>query len=772
MYFRIIRNDFSKSKFITMTIMFFVAIAAMLVSLAVILTVNLSSALDMLMTKAKTPHFMQMHAGNIDIGRLTSFAEQHNNVDQFQVVEFLNIDGAKIIVGNTSLQNSVQDNGLSIQSEKFDYILDLEGNKINVSDGELFVPISYMRDNAIKIGDKAAISEKEFTVAGFLRDSLMNSTLSSSKRFLISENDYGSLKQAGNVEYLIEFRLKDLSGLGSFETSYASAGLEANGPTVTYSLFKMMNALSDGLMIAIILFISALVIVIALLCIRFTLLAKIDDDYREIGVMKAIGIRVSDMKKIYLAKYAMIAVAGGIVGFMLSLMFKGLLLENIRLYMGTIENSYNTLLTGIIGILVIIILIIAYVSVVLQRFRKISAVEAMRFGTAQENNKSSKHFVLHKNRLFHTNIFLGINDVFTKKKLYTTMLTVLVLATFIMIVPFNLYKTISSKNFIEYMGIGNYDMRIDIQQGDNILKKTQEVVKLIDNDSNISQYVVLTTKMFKMKMEDGTEENIKIELGNQTVFPIKYSKGRAPEVDNEIALSILNAGEINKKVGDVLTLVIEGKEKDFVVSGIYSDLTNGGKTAKAVFVNHSAGIIWSVICAKFIDPTLVGSKVQEYTNIFHSVKTSDVNHFVKQTFGSTIDSVKLASYMAVMIALLIMVLVILLFMKMLVVKDKYSIAIMKTLGFTNFDIKVQYVTRSVFVLLVGIIFGTLLANTLGETLAGKMISSFGVASFEFTIHPIAAYILFPFIMLCVVLIATLIGTAGAGRVKISQSIKG
>ena len=176
--------------------MIFVAVAAMLVSLAAILVVNLSGALDTLMTKAKTPHFMQMHSGEMDTARLTSFAEQNSNVDEFQVLEFLNIDGAQIILGDHSLANSVQDNGLSMQNEKFDYLLDLDGNIINVSDGELYVPISYMRDNTTKVGDKAIISGKEFTVAGFLRDSTMNSSLSASKRFLVSENDYVEMKKS------------------------------------------------------------------------------------------------------------------------------------------------------------------------------------------------------------------------------------------------------------------------------------------------------------------------------------------------------------------------------------------------------------------------------------------------------------------------------------------------------------------------------------------------------------------------------------------------
>ncbi|MET3696731.1 FtsX-like permease family protein [Bacillus oleivorans] len=438
MYNRIIRNDIIKSKVITLTTTIFVAAAAMLVSLAAILTVNLTGALDTIMTKAETPHFMQMHSGEINTARLEAFAEKNPNVDEFQVVEFLNIDGAKIILGDQSLIDSVQDNGFSVQSEKFDYLFDLDGNIINVSDGELYVPVSYMKDNITKVGDKAVISGKEFTVAGFLRDSLMNSSLSASKRFLVSENDYVELKKLGSTEYLIEFRLKDFSAIGAFETAYASAGLEANGPTVTYTLFKMMNAISDGMMIAIILLVSALVVTIALMCIRFTLLAKIEEDYREIGVMKAIGLRVSDIKKIYLAKYAVIAAAGSILGYILSLMFQDMLLENIRLYMGESENSSFALSLGIIGILLVFVVILAYVSGMLNRFRKISAAEAIRFGTSQEKKAGAKRFTLNGNRLFTTYIFLGIKDVLARKRLYTTMLVVLVISSFIMIVPQNL----------------------------------------------------------------------------------------------------------------------------------------------------------------------------------------------------------------------------------------------------------------------------------------------------------------------------------------------
>lgn len=769
MNYRIIRNDLLKSKAVSFTTMVFVAVSAMLVSLAAILVVNLSGAVDNLMTQAKTPHFMQMHSGEMDTARLTSFAEQHSNVDEFQVVEFLGIDSAQIILGDKSLANSVQDNGLSVQNEKFDYLLDLDGNILNVSDGELYVPVSYMKDNTTKVGDKAVISGKEFTVAGFLRDSTMNSSLSASKRFLVSSHDYADMKNLGSTEYLIEFRLKDFSELGAFETAYATAGLEANGPTVTYTLFKMMNAISDGMMIAVILLVSVLVVAIAFMSIRFTLLAKIEDDYREIGVMKAIGLRLSDIKKIYLSKYMAIAATGSILGYILSLVFQGMLLENIRLFMGESENSTFASVLGIIGILLVFLAIIAYVNFVLKRFRKISAAEAIRFGTSQEKTTGVKHFSLSRNRFFNTNIFLGIKDVLTRKKLYSTILAVLVISAFILIVPQNLYNTISSKSFINYMGIGNYDLRI--QTSNTAEKEVADILKTIDSDRSISKYALLTTKTFKVKSKDGSEENIKIELGDHSAFPIQYSEGRAPVGNDEIALSAINASEMSKKVGDVITLVMEGQEKDLMVSGIYSDITNGGKTAKAVFTDHSADIIWSIVSVGISDKSLVETKVSEYTDSFDFAKVSDIDEFVSQTLGSTISSVEMASYAAVAIALIITILVTLLFMKMLVAKDRHSIAVMKSFGFTNSDIKMQYISRSIFVLIVGIVVGTLLANTLGEMLAGLMISSFGASTFNFTVNPLSAYLLSPLLMGCAVLIATIIGTSNAGKIKISEHIK-
>ncbi len=771
MTYRTLRNDVLRSKAITVTTMLFVVAAAMLVALAAILVVNLAGAIDTLMTQAKTPHFTQMHAGDLDAARLAAFAAQDEDVADFQALEFLNVDGAQFVFASGSLANSVQDNGFAVQSERFDFLLDLDGAVITVADGEVYVPITYLQAGIAQIGETVTVAGKPFTIAGALRDSQMQPLLSSSKRFLVSQKDFEALRPFGSVETLIEFRLHDLGRLSAFEAAYTAAGLEANGPTLTYALFRMFNGLSDGLMIAVILLISALVIAIAFLCIRFTLLAKIEEDYHEIGVMKAIGLRVSDIKKVYLTKYVAIAAAGCLLGYGLSFVFRDALLANIRLYMGESENASVAPLLAIVSVALVFLTISAYVNGVLGRFRRISPAEAVRFGVSQGKAGGARRFRLSTNQVLNTNAFLGIKDVLARKSLYVTMLTVLVLAAFIIIMPQNLHNTISSDSFVTYMGVGESDLRVDIQQTDQIAEKAAEVAAAMEDDPSISRFVVLTTQTFAVEMADGTEAGIKVEVGDHSVFPLTYIQGRAPAAENEIALSVLNASEMGKKVGDVVTLIIDGRETTLTVCGTYSDVTHGGKSAKAVFSDPSADIMWSVITASLVDPALTADKVAEYAERFAFAKVSDIDEFIRQTYGTTINAIGKAAFGAVGVALALTVLITLLFMRMLVAKDRYAIAVMKAFGFTNTDIRAQYGARAAFVLVVGVVLGTLLANTLGEALMGAVIASFGAGAFKFIVNPVFAYLLSPLLMAGVVLAATFFGTLDAGQIKISDNIK-
>lgn len=768
---KIIQRDIAGNKAVSFLTVLFITAAAMLLSLAGILVTNLFGSIDRLMADAKTPHFMQMHTGDVDFEELEAFAEGNSAVEDFQVLEFLNVGGEKIRLGENSLSLSVQDNGFSVQSNRFDFLLDENNRPAQPKDGELWVPVCYNRDHTVQAGDKAVINGKTFVVTGFVRDSQMNSTLASSKRFVVSAGDYAQLKEGGSVEYLIEFRLKDLSDLSEFESAYSASQMPANGPTLSWPLFRMISAVSDGIMIAVILLVSVIVILIALLCIRFTLLAKIEDDYREIGVMKAVGIRVSDIQSIYLAVYAVLAAAGCIMGFLLSLALRGPLQESIRANLGESGNDGLSFLLGMAGTLLLFFFILFFIRRILKRFRRISPVQAIRQGSEQENVRGGKSLRLSKNRWLSANLFLAVKDIAARKRLYLTMLFVIILACFIMVVPQNLYHTISDSSFVTYLGVGRCDLRMDIQQTEELEEKAGSVGEFLERDSAVETYAVFVTELFDQEQEDGTTEQIKVELGNHGAFPLQYVDGKLPSRDSDIALSVLYAEEMDKKVGDKMILLTDKGEKQLTVCGIYSDITNGGKTAKAAFQPGTREAAWSTICVNLKQPGVLAEKTEEYSRKFPYAKVSGMEDYVAQTFGQTLRAVRTASVGAGFVAVVVTLLVILLFMKLLTAKDRYSIAVLKSVGFTGSDISRQYIWRSVMVVILGILLGSVLAGTLGERIAGAAISSLGAAAFQFTEDPLSSFVLSPAVLLFTALAATIAGTAKAGNLCISQSIK-
>ncbi len=771
MYARIIRNDIRRSRLASLATALFVAVSALLVSLAGALGAELSAALETLMERAATPHLLQMHSGPIDLERLESFAAGRPEVEGFQVLEFLNVEGAAFEFGDRTLAGSVQDNGLSVQGRDFDFLLDLDGNVANPREGELYVPVFYYKDGTARTGDRVRILGREFRVAGFVRDSQMNSALSSSKRFLVSPADYAVLRGRGSVEHLIEFRLRDPGALGNLEAAYVAAGLESNGPRVGFPLFRMMNALSDGLLIVVLLFVGLLVTFVSLLCVRFALLAKIEQDYREIGAMKAIGLRVSDIRRAYLAKYAVLAVPGALSGWALSFAFRGPLLANLRLFMGEGGASRLAPALGLAGALLVGLLVLGYVRGVLGRFRKISAAEALRFGAPRQAPRRPGRLRLAAGLPLGANAALGFLDVLARKPLYGTMLAVLVASSFIAVVPRNLHTTVASPSFSSYLGIGACDLRADVQAVGDIPGRASEIASALAADPEIRKSVMLTARAFTVRGKDGSESSLKVELGDHSVFPVAFAEGRAPGAPDEIALSVLSAQDLGVRAGDRLPAAVDGEWRELRVAGLYSDVTNGGKTAKAALPGGEAPVLWAVVQAGLADPSRSREKAAAYAAAFPYAKVSSLPEYVNQTFGPTIRAVGSASRISLGTALVLAALITALFVRMLVARDRVSIAALRALGFRNSDLTRQYLARSALVAGIGVLAGSLLANTLGESLVGVLISLFGAASFEFAADPLSAYILIPLAVALAALTATAAGALGAGRIDIAQTIR-
>ncbi|WP_131102159.1 ABC transporter permease [Bacillus sp. SYJ] len=759
---RMLKRDFSQNKMIITILFMFIMLSSLLMASASSNVMNLLNSMDQLVKVSNAPHFVQMHAGEVNQKSIDSFVEKTPFVKKQQTAEMVQINGSNIFIKkkNEAEHSSVMDISFVKQNSKFDFLLNLNNEVVDVRKGEIGVPIYYMQKYNLRIGDKIWVdknkNELEFTISAFVRDVQMNPSIVSSKRFVISNEDFEKIKRNfGESEYLIEFQLTDENKINEFENLYESSNLPQKGPSITYSLFKTLNSLTDGIIAAVLIIISALLMLIAMLCIRFTIITSMEEDYREIGVMKAIGIHNKDIQKLYVTKYVVISAGGCICGYIFSLFVTKIFTSNITLYMGAADKSILHNVVPLIITTLLFLVVILFCRIILRKFRGITAIDALQSRDKLGKRKIRKSFSIKQTKITNVNIFIGIQDVIKRFKLYRVLSIVLIIAVFMIVVPVNILYTIQSPKFVNYMGTGKSDIRIDLQQTENIEKRFKDVISYLRDDDEVEKYAAFVTSTFKMVSADDTHENLNVEVGDFTTFPLDYIQGRPPKNENEIALSYMNANELKKSVGDYIVLFVDGKEKTLTISGIYQDVTNGGKTAKASFSNNNENILWYVVNIDLKPNVDVQEKVKEYKQNFSSTKITDTDDYLTQTLGETVKQIRLVTQVAILIAILISVLITAMFFKMLLAKDSSQILIMKNIGFSYKDIRIQYITRSIVIVLLGIVTGICIAATFGEMLVSWLGSFMGAAHIKFVVNPIVSYIICPAILFIAVTATTL-----------------
>ena len=720
---QLIINDIKSNRLITISTAVFMAVTAMMLGLSVFLFATLFSSIDSLMTKAETPHFLQMHTGELSEEEILEFAAARPEVEKMQICTFLNLENGQIKIGDNSFDNNMQDNGLFCQSNKFDYLLDADDNIIRVSPGDVYVPVAYKNEYGISLGDKMHIGTEELNVAGFLRDSQMNSMMASSKRFLVNESDYERLKHLGSEEYLIEFRLYDESDIGAFSTAYKDADLPGNGPEITYPLIRLMNALSDGIMIIVILLVAFVVLYISVMCIRYIILTQLEKDRREIGMMKAVGLSKKDIRRLYMAKYLLLSITGCIAGSAFACALAVPLGRNMRELYGEADNIIFVYAGMIAGAVFAEAAILLSVRNVLRKTEKISAVTALcgRGGTGR------------------------------RKNLWIPVAVIIMASVFMMIVPDSMKKTMSAPDFVRYMGIGNSQIRIDVRQTKDIGTSADDIADRIEEDSRVSKYSVMRTGSYKAYLPDGSSYNLMLENGNHGIFPVNYIEGAYPVNENEIALSILNSEETGLEVGDSITVskTTEGKsvQSTCIICGIYSDITNGGKTAKGCIIDETPAI-WSVMYVSLKDGVTADEWISEYSaGTEENIKIAGISEYMSGMYGQTIRNIADASVMTKAVACVVIMVVILLLMRLVIWRERMDSSLKKALGLTSNDIRSDYLKKLVLYLMTGLVLGILSGMMLGQRLAGILLSFMGAKGLEFTMDPVSAFVIIPVLMI-------------------------
>ncbi|MDF2532156.1 MAG: hypothetical protein K0Q65_1737 [Clostridia bacterium] len=762
----IVKNDFIRNKVINLALFLFMMFSASLAVLSVLMAVQTFNSISELYKTAQPPHFVQMHKGEINQEKINKFMSENELVTYWQTDTMIDVYGESLtVVGKENTYNLSDcrlDIGLVKQNKTKDLLLNSKHEKLTIHEGEIGIPILLKEMYGMKIGDHVILKSngitKDFVIKELILDSMMNSPMVSSTRLLLSDNDFDQLQgKVGENEYLIEAYFSDTKEASDFQTAYENAGLPQNGQAVTYSIIFLLSALTDITTVFVLLLVSVLLIIVSYICVRFTIMAALEEEILEIGTMKAIGLPFADIRDIYLYKYRALAMAAVIAGYILALLLSGVVTTHISAAFGGMGISNMAEVVSVVAGCVVYLLINYYCKRILKKIKNLTVVDALVTGKGFGKDKGGIKDGLYKSKIFPVNWLVGIREIVYKFKSWIIVFTVVIIAVMMIMVPVNLLNTFEAPEFITYMGSSLEDILIEIENGENLETSHANVKQLLQKDAAIKNYYEYRSVRVQTIDAENKLMNLDIDCGDNAGNELQYLNGKAPKGENELALSYMNANEIGKGTSDKIELLFNDRKKELVISGIYQDVTSGGYTAKSKYDFSGLDANKYSFSVNLKDKAGVGEKSEEWSkNLGAGVTVDPMEEFINQTLGGVAKQLRTIVFAIVIIGIALAMLINVLFLKLRLAKDLSEIAVLKAIGFSEHDIKQQYMIKIGSVSTAGILAGIILTVVLGEKIinAALSIAGLGVKKVGLIVNPIIQYILCPSVLLALMLLVT------------------
>lgn len=419
------------------------------------------------------------------------------------------------------------------------------------------------------------------------------------------------------------------------------------------------------------------------------------------------------------------------------------------------------------GLLLLCLIVMLRCRRIIRRNLKSTAAELLRGETM---GKKEGRYSLPSSGFRSRNRTVALGELKCKWKEYAVIFVVFVFSSFLILLPINLKNTIENPSFITYMGVGACDIRIDIPHSERLDEQRRAAVDHLRNDPEIQKYAVYRNGYVQVRGTEGEWEYLRVSSGDETAFPLQYLDGRAPSDNREIALSSMIASDLSRKPGDTLSVSYRGEERLYTISGIYQDITYGGKTAKAAIDFDDQDVEVYIIYLDVRDGVSIDEKTGELRNTLTDSKITPVSEFVSQTLGGITDNMRLVKGSAIVISLLLVTLITAMVLQLIAAREHSAIAIKKAIGFTSRDIRIQLGIRILAIQVPAIAAGTILANRLGEVIFGGMLSFMGASKITLLVEPVTAYLLCPAVQLLAVFLTVVAGTKAVKGYHIRDQI--
>ena len=769
MYLNILKRDLKRKKTMNVILLIFVMLSAMFMASSVNNIIAVTTGLDYFFEKANMSDFFVIEMAAEDTG-LQKAVEELDSVSGCRKEPLLlgsrydiTFDGAgETAAGNSPLYCSVDDAQLNYFNQNNEVIKEVEK-------GTVYITSSFASSNNIEIGDKLTItvgeSKVELEYMGKAKDALLGSNFLGNSRFIMSDEDFQHLNKdeaakslAGHIYYIDTTDISEVkAAIGEFK-----------GVTLNESVATMKNTyLLDMIVAALLLVVGVFLIIVSFVVLKHTIGFTIAEEFREIGVMKAIGMKNSSIRTLYLIKYFAITVVGSALGFILSIPFSDMMLKSVSESM--YFESENNLFVGLLCSLLVVGLTAVFCWSSTSKIKKLTPVDAVRNGQTGERFRKKSLMHLSKSKL-SSGAFLAANDIVSAPKKYSVITAVFAILIMLVMVLANTTNTLKSENTLTLIGCIASDAYILSEP--KSMEEVEEI--LVENDM---PGTVREEKVYSLGAIIGDEKTtLSFQYSADTnAADYVYGEGVAPENKNEIALSFLTAKEFNVGIGDEITLVVDGEEKICMVTALHQTMNMMGKVNRlhqdfdVSSFESTSSLGYQIDFDEELTKEELNDRIEKLKDIFGEEDVKNSDEMARDTLGAA-ETMEAIKNLTLVIVLLIVTLVAVLMERSFISSEKSEIALMKAIGFLNKSIIWHHTLRFGIVALVASLIAAALCLPVTHLAIDPIFRMMGaIAGVSYEIVPFEIFVLYPVIIVAVTIVSAFFTSIYTNTIKSSDA---
>ena len=772
MYLNILKKDLKRKKTMNVILLIFVLLSAMFMSSSLNNIIAVTTGLDTYFEKAGVADYFVIatESGNSDMEKtirgVDSVSDCRKEPQLIGYTPDIKIVGSdKEVQANMPIYFSVDNAQINYFNQDNEVISE-------VPKGQVYIGSSFAAQTDLEIGDKLTItigeSSVELEYMGKVKDAVLGSNGFGNPRFIMNNEDYNYLasdeeasERAGNIYYV------DTTDVSQVKEALSDfSGIILNEPLATIRTTYIM----DTLVAAILLVVSIFLIIVSFVVLKHTIGFTIAEEFREIGVMKAIGMKNSSIRALYLIKYLAITIIGSAIGFALSIPFSDMLLKSVSTSMYL--ESENSIIVGLLGTLLVVDLTMLFCWNSTSKIKKLTPIDAVRNGQTGERFRKKSLMHLSKSKL-GSNVFLATNDILSAPKKYTVITSVFAILIMLVMVLANTANTLKSEATLSLIGCVESDVYISSQK---LVDKSLEDIEKILDDNNMSGKVYQETNYSIGVIAGDKKTTLSFQhCAGTKASDYVYGEGVAPQNANEIALSYITSEDLGVGIGDEITLLVDDKEVECIVTALFQTMNQLGKVNRL----HEDFDVSSLESLTVFDVQIdfddeltedeINERIEKIKDIFGTDDVMDAAEFAKRTTGAY-DTMVLVKNMVLMIVLAIVILVAVLMERSFISSEKAEIALMKAIGVSNKSIIWYHTLRFVIVALIASLIAAVLCLPATKLIIDPIFAIMGAvsgASYEIVFAEI--FLVYPAILVAVTIIAAFFTSIYTNTIKSSDA---